>query len=70
MKEHPLNTYKKENKLTIAQLAFKLNLSPRTLDYYLAFKKYPSRNTAQKISKLTGIPVIDLLYPEERNGNS
>ncbi len=64
---HPLNSFLINN--SIKELAQNINKSERIIYYYLNYEKYPSRNTAQKISKLTGIPAIDLLYPEERNGN-
>ena len=63
---HPLNKFLANNSIKI--LARNINKSERIIYYYLNYEKYPSRSTAQKISELTGIPIIDLLYPEEENG--
>ncbi len=60
---HPLNKFLANNSIKI--LAQKINKSERMVYYYLNYKKYPSRSTAQKISELTGIPVIKLLFPED-----
>ena len=59
---HPLNKFVANNSIKI--LAQKINKSERAVYYYLNYKKYPSRSTAKKISELTGIPIIKLLYPE------
>ncbi|MCL4497330.1 MAG: helix-turn-helix transcriptional regulator [Deltaproteobacteria bacterium] len=61
---HPLKNYL-IGKNSIKELAKKINKSERIIYYYLNFEKFPSRSTAKKISELTGIPVIKLLYLED-----
>ncbi len=60
---HPLKKIITDKK-SIELLANKIGISSRMLYYYINLEKYPSRKTAKKISTVTGIPVTDLLYPE------
>lgn len=62
---HPLKIYLKQKKIKKKKFAKLMKISDRMLSYYISFEKYPSRSTAKKISELTGIPVIKLLYPED-----
>ena len=68
-KMHILKKYLKENGIKVTYFAKLIKITQPMLYNYFTYKCIPKLETAQKISELTGIPVIDLLYPEERNGN-
>jgi len=63
-----LKRWKKSNKLTFKKIASIWNITPVYADYLVNQKRTPSPKLAKRISETTGIPVIDLLYPEERAG--
>lgn len=66
---HPLKDYLKNNKISITKFAEEIKKN-RTYLYKIFNKKnIPSTTLAKKISELTGIPVIELLYPEEKQCN-
>ena len=66
--EHPLKNYLKNNKISVTKFAEEIKRN-RTYLYKIFNKENrPSPMLAKKISNITGIPIIDLLYPEEENG--
>ena len=62
---HPLKWYILKNQIKQVEFAKKIGVTPSFLSHLLKYKYFPSRKTAKKISELTGIPVIKLLYPED-----
>lgn len=62
-----LTDYKEKEDLSGAELARKLGITDAHLSMIISGKRTPSRKLAQRISTLTGIPVLNLLYPQ-RNG--
>lgn len=57
LSEHLASTDK-----TAAQLARELDVETSTITRILKGERRPSRDLALRISELTGVPVIDLLY--------
>ncbi|MHB1702863.1 MAG: helix-turn-helix transcriptional regulator [bacterium] len=62
---HPIKKYCLENKITQKKLAKKLNISENWVSFIISYKETPSPKLAKRISDLTGIPILTLLYPEE-----
>jgi|YelNatPaOPRAMG01_1025707.scaffolds.fasta_scaffold10601_6 transcriptional regulator with XRE-family HTH domain len=56
--------FKKRKRMTIKQLAEYLGISEIYAQYLLSGKRVPSRKLALLISEKTGIPVLNLLYPQ------
>lgn len=61
---HPLKLYCIENKINQKKLSKLTSVSAITIHRIINYKTQPHSTTAKKISELTGIPVMDLLYPE------
>jgi ribosome-binding protein aMBF1 (putative translation factor) len=66
---HPLKIYCLKNKISQKCLSKKLNRSENWISFIVSYKKTPSPKLAKKISELTGIPILDLLYPNENFKN-
>ena len=66
---HPLKIYCLKNKISQKRLSKKLNRSENWISFIVSYKKTPSPKLAKKISELTGIPILDLLYPEDFKNN-
>jgi transcriptional regulator with XRE-family HTH domain len=64
MKPRTLREYKENKGLTNPELAKALGTSDIYTSLLLNEKRIPSRKLAQRISALTGIPVLNLLYPQ------
>ena len=62
---HPLKIYCLKNKISQKNLAKELNKSENWISFIISCKKKPSPKLAKKISQLTGIPILQLLYPED-----
>jgi len=60
-----LAAYMKEKRLTQAGLARKLRVSTALVSYYLNGKRKPGTKVALRISELTGVPVLELLYTKK-----
>lgn len=60
-----LREFKEINNLTIQRLAEELGLSYAYVSYLVTGRAKPSRKLAQKISIITGVPLLGLLYPEK-----
>jgi transcriptional regulator with XRE-family HTH domain len=56
--------YKEKNGLTGRDMARHFEISESYLSEVLSGQKTPSKKLAQRISALTGIPVLNLLYPQ------
>ena len=56
--------YKEKKGLSGRELAHQLDISESYLSEVLSEQKTPSKKLAQRISALTGIPVLNLLYPQ------
>ncbi len=59
-----LAEYKEKNGLTGRELARRLEISDAYLSQVLSGQRTPSKKLARRISSLTGIPVLNLLYPQ------
>ena len=59
----PLKKYLQESGISQHELSLKLGVSESIVSYYLNGKRRPGRDMALRISQLTGIPVLELLYP-------
>ena len=46
------------------EFAGKIGVSPAAIHYIINLKIFPSLKTAKKITDITGIPILELLYPE------
>ena len=66
MKPRTLREYKENKGFTNPELAKALGTSEIYVSLLLNGKRNPSRKLAQRISALTGIPVLNLLYPQDR----
>ena len=64
MKLQNLREFKEKNGLTNPELAQALGTSEIYVSLLLNGRRIPSRKLAQRISSLTGIPVLNLLYPQ------
>jgi transcriptional regulator with XRE-family HTH domain len=60
-----LKKYLEDTKINQHDFAFLLGVSESIISYYLNGKRRPGRDMALRISQLTGIPVLELLYPKE-----
>ena len=58
-----LTQYKEKKGLTGRELARELGISESYLSEVLSGQRSLSKKLAQKISGITGIPVLSLLYP-------
>lgn len=58
-----LNEYKAKKRLSLGELSGALGISNSYLSMILSGQRSPSKKMAAKISKHTGIPVVNLLYP-------
>lgn len=67
MKKNPLKQYLEKNGLNQGELAQKIGISQALLSRYLSGERSFSPSRALSISKITGIPVLNLLYPEMRH---
>ena len=56
--------YKEKKGLTSRDMARHFEISESYLSEVLSGQKTPSKKLAQRISALTGIPVLNLLYPQ------
>jgi transcriptional regulator with XRE-family HTH domain len=59
-----LNQYKEKKGLTGKELASELGISESYLSEVLSGQRSLSKKLAQSISLKTGIPVLNLLYPQ------
>ena len=59
-----LTDYKEKEDLSGTELARKLGITDAHLSMIIRGRRVPSRKLAQRISSLTGIPVLNLLYPQ------
>ena len=64
MKPKSLREYKENQGLTIKELAEELGVSPVYVTFLLSCKRRPSSRLAKSISEKTGIPILNLLYPQ------
>ncbi len=64
MKLQSLREFKENKGLTNPQLAKTLGTSEIYVSLLLNGRRIPSRKLAQRISSMTGIPVLNLLYPQ------
>lgn len=64
MKPRTLKEYKENQGLTIKELAEEIGVSPVYVTFLLSHKRKPSSQLAKIISKKTGIPILNLLYPQ------
>jgi len=58
-----LKEFKENQGLTNKQLADMFHVTPEYISYLLNEKRFPSRELAKKISEITGIPILNLLFP-------
>ena len=65
MKYKNLREFKENKGLTSAELAETLGLSAIYIALLLTNKRRPSPETARKISNKTGVPVLNLLFPNQ-----
>ena len=70
MNIHPLKKYLLENKIKQKEFAELSGIPLITIHRIVNHKNksFSRKKTIEKIHNLTGIPIIDLLYPEEENG--
>jgi transcriptional regulator with XRE-family HTH domain len=69
MKIANLAEYKEKKGLTSKGLAELLGISESYLSEILSGKRSFSKKLACKASEITGIPLLNLLYPENRIGD-
>lgn len=65
MKPRTLREYKENQGLTIKDLADQFGISPVYVAFLLSQKRKPSSQLAKVISEKTGIPILNLLYPQD-----
>jgi len=66
MRTHPLKTYCIKNGITQTVIAKKLGITAIYLTNLLSYKRTPSKKLAKRISELTDIPILELLYPDNQ----
>ncbi|MHB1546710.1 MAG: helix-turn-helix transcriptional regulator [bacterium] len=64
---HPLKKYLKEKRMTQTEFASKIGVSITTIHYIINHTIIPKPETAKKIANITGIPILELLYPKEKS---
>jgi transcriptional regulator with XRE-family HTH domain len=64
MKPKTLREYKENKGLTNPELAQALGTSEIYVSMLLNGRRAPSKKLAQRINALTGIPILNLLYPQ------
>jgi plasmid maintenance system antidote protein VapI len=64
---HPLEKYMKKTGLSQADLSRMFEISESIISYYLNGKRNIGKRTALHISKITGIPVMELIFPFGEN---
>jgi len=64
MRTANLAEYKEKKGLSGRDMARHFEISESYLSEVLSGQKTPSKKLAQRISALTGIPVLNLLYPQ------
>lgn len=65
MSKRSLSEFKKVKRLSNQAMAKLLGVSSAHLSMILSGQRTPSRKLAQRISERTGIPVLNLLYPND-----
>jgi transcriptional regulator with XRE-family HTH domain len=60
-----LTEYKTSRGLSLGELSESLDVSNSYLSMILSGQRSPSKKMAAKISKKTGIPVLNLLFPSQ-----
>jgi len=65
MNPRSLREYKESRGLTIRQLAEEIGVSAIYMAFLLTNKRRPSPSLAKVISEKTGIPILNLLYPQD-----
>lgn len=64
MKAQTLREFKENKRLTNKQLGDMFGVTPVYVAFLLSGKRIPSRALAQRINELTGVPTMNLLYPD------
>jgi transcriptional regulator with XRE-family HTH domain len=65
MSKRSLSEFKQAKGLSNQELAKLLGVSDAHLSMILSGQRNPSRKLAQRISEKTGIPILNLLYPQD-----
>lgn len=65
MSKRSLSEIKKNKGLSNQAMASWLGISDAHLSMILSGQRIPSRKLARRISEKTGIPLLNLLYPQE-----
>jgi transcriptional regulator with XRE-family HTH domain len=65
MRTANLAEYKERSGLSGAELAREFGITNAHFSMLLSGKRVPSRKLAQRISEKTGIPLLNLLYPQD-----
>lgn len=60
-----LSEYKAKKGLSGREMARQLGISESYLSEILPGQRTPSKRLAVKISRITGIPILNLLYPQD-----
>jgi len=60
-----LKSYIEKEKITQAELAKRLEVSVGLVSLYLGGKRKIGKKVAPKVSELTGVPILDILYPQK-----
>jgi len=60
-----LNEYKAKKGISSREIARQLKISESYLSEILSKQRTPSKQLAVKISKITGIPILNLLFPHQ-----
>lgn len=65
--QHPLREWRKSQTppLTIEKLAGELNVEPATLSRWETWKRTPSAHDLRRIWEITGIPMQEMVRPED-----
>jgi transcriptional regulator with XRE-family HTH domain len=64
---HPLQKYMKKTGFSQADLSRMFDISESIISYYLNGKRNIGKRIALHVSKITGIPVIELIFPFGEN---
>ena len=62
---HPIKIYCLENKISQKQFAKQLKKSENWISFIIRNKRKPSPKLAKEINRVTGIPILELLFPDQ-----
>jgi len=63
--KHPITAFREKHSLTVGDLAMRLSVSRQTIWRWENEKRRPDDRLLPIVSKVTGIPIVDLMNLDE-----